>query len=183
MKKYIIIYILFTITLISRAQEQQASLTESTMGLQIGTFGVWIYNEAKISNSLALRADLGIDGYLATVNSDIFKPYVIPSVSMEPRWYYNLKRRVRKGRRIDSNSGDFVSLIAKINPNVFVFPNNINSPHLFSIIPTWGLRRAIGRNFNLETSMGAGYRVAFSPSTKTTKELIYYINLRFGFVF
>jgi len=54
---------------------------------------------------------------------------------------------------------------------------------LFSIIPTWGLRRAIGRNFNLETSMGAGYRAAFSPSTKTTNELIYYINLRFGFVF
>lgn len=183
MKKYFILLCLFIYSIISYSQVRQASLTESTMGLQIGTFGVWIYNEAKISNSLALRADIGIDGYLATVNSDVLKPYIIPSVSIEPRWYYNLKQRVRKGRRIDSNSGDFVSLIAKINPNVFVFPKNIDSPHMFSLIPTWGLRRAIGRNFNLETSLGAGYRVAFSPSTKTTKEFIYYINLRFGFVF
>jgi len=171
MKKYLFIICISTISLISFAQQQQASLTESTMGLQIGTFGIWIYNEAKISNSLALRADLGIDAYLATVNSDILKPYIIPAVSLEPRWYYNLKRRVRKGRRIDSNSGDFVSLIAKINPNVFVFPKNIEPPHMFSIIPSWGIRRAIGRNFNFETSLGAGYRLSFSPSTKTTEEL------------
>jgi len=187
MKKYLFIICISTISLISFAQQQQASLTESTMGLQIGTFGIWVYNEAKITNSLALRSDLGLDGYITSEDINFNNMYFIPSASIEPRWYYNLKKRVRESKRIDSNSGDFISLKLIYNPNIFTISknNNINIlfNSMFSIIPTWGFRRAIGRNFNFETALGPGYRYGFSSSTKNTSGFIYYVNLRIGFVF
>ncbi|PLX12767.1 MAG: hypothetical protein C0598_05475 [Marinilabiliales bacterium] len=182
MKKLIQLIIFLFLSLNIFCQEEKASLTESNMGLQIGTFGVWAYNEAKLSNTLTLRSDLGLDVYFKHSGNKIKSGYLIPALSLEPRFYYNLKRRLRKSKRIDSNSGDFLGLKIKLNTKVFLIPSDAEALDMITITPLWGIKRAIGRNFNFEFCAGGGYRYNFDANYKDYSEFIIYLNLRIGVI-
>lgn len=146
------------LTLIGNSQN--TSLEQSTFGIQTGLLGVWAHNETKISDEIALRTELGLN--FAYINSDFFdvKGYALaPAITLEPRWYYNLNKRESKSRRIDGNSGNFISLKTTYHPDWFKFSNNenINITSDISIIPTWGIRINIGSHFTYETGLGVGY--------------------------
>jgi hypothetical protein len=68
-----------------------------------------------------------------------------PVITAEPRWYYNLNKRVNKSKRIDGNNGNFISLKTSYHPDWFVISNydNINIISDISLVPTWGIRRNI----------------------------------------
>ena len=59
MKKAAFILTLCGLSLI--AKSQNASVEKSTFGVQTGVLGLWAYNEVKLSNSIALRTELGFD--------------------------------------------------------------------------------------------------------------------------
>ena len=46
-------------TILTKAQN--ASVEKSTFGIQTGVLGIWAHREVKLSNQIALRADLGMD--------------------------------------------------------------------------------------------------------------------------
>src|SRR5665647_946407 len=86
------------------AKSQNTSVEKSTYGIQTGVLGIWAHREVKLSNQIALRAEVGMDagfwggsfypktGYLMT-----------PVIILEPRWYYNLNKRISKSRNISGN--------------------------------------------------------------------------------
>ncbi len=43
------------------AKSQNASVEQSTFGTQTGVLGIWIHNEAKLSNQIVIRSELGFD--------------------------------------------------------------------------------------------------------------------------
>lgn len=149
------------------AKSQDASVEKSTFGIQTGVLGVWAHKETKLSNQIALRAEIGMD---AGFWSGIFHPksgYVMfPVIRLEPRWYYNLNKRVSKSKNISGNSGNFLTLQTSYNPNWFLISNydNIEVTDQISIIPTWGIKRNIGNHFTYETGIGIGYRYNFGKS-------------------
>lgn len=147
---------------------QEASVEKSVFGIQVGLIGVWAHNELKLSNQFVLRSELGIAG----VNTAVIEPLV----ALEPRWYYNLDKRVAKDKRIDGNSGNYVSLRTKYNFTTTTEAEDEGINQVF-IGPTWGIRRNLGKHFNYELGLGAGlgYRrvIVFAP----------YINLRIGYRF
>ncbi len=158
MKKITLILVLFASTLISTAQ--QASVEKSTFGIQTGFLGIWVHNESKLSNAFALRSELGLDAAIFSnsfVGSSGF--ILVPAITLEPRWYYNLDKRVSKNRRIDGNSGNFISIKTTYHPDVVIgsLDDNVTFISDISIIPTWGIRRNIGKHFNYETGIGIGY--------------------------
>ncbi len=163
MKNIFLVLVFFAATLSSTAQDKSASVEKSTFGIQTGILGIWVHNESKLSNSITLRSELGLDAGFSVndnfVGDDIFA--LIPAITLEPRWYYNLNKRVSKSRRIDGNSGNFIALKISYHPDVIVYSNqntdNINFISDISIIPTWGIRRNIGKHFNYETGIGIGY--------------------------
>ena len=115
MKNYILINLLL-ISFFTNAQG--VSVDNSTYGIQTGLLGVWAHNESKLSNSIALRSELGFDaGFwlndLYNVNGFIMAPVI----TAEPRWYYNLNKRKNKSRRTDGNSGNFLSLKTSYHPD------------------------------------------------------------------
>ncbi|AUP78097.1 hypothetical protein [Flavivirga eckloniae] len=187
MKKFLLFLIFFGLTLIVKSQN--ASVEKSTYGIQTGSFGVWIHNETKLSNKIALRSELGLDsGILAGSYYDRVGFLMTPVVTLEPRWYYNLNQRASKSKNIAGNSGNFLSLKTSYNPDWFtVFDNtNLKVIDQISIIPTWGMRRQIGKHFMYETGIGIGYRHIFSKNsgyTDNKSEAAVNLHLRIGYRF
>ena len=158
MKKTLFTLIFCGLTLI--AKSQTASVESSVFGIQTGFLGIWAHNEAKLSNQIALRSELGLDtGIYGSDANDINGFLLVPTITLEPRWYYNLNRRVSKSRRIDGNSGNFISIKTTYHPDWFIISseNNINFISDISIVPTWGIRRNLGNHFNYEAGLGVGY--------------------------
>ena len=185
--KMIITLSICLFTFFSKAQN--ASVEKSTFGIQIGTLGIWAHREVKLTNEIALRAEIGMDagffggsfypknGYLMT-----------PVITLEPRWYYNLDKRVSKSKNISGNSGNFLTLQTSYHPNWFVISNydNVEIANQISIIPTWGLKRNIGKHFTYETGIGIGYRYIFAKSVgylENQSETALNLHLRLGYRF
>ncbi|WP_397446008.1 hypothetical protein [Polaribacter sp. R77954] len=189
MKKMVITMVLCGLTLTSKSQN--TSVEKSTFGLQTGVLGVWVYNEVKLSNTIALRTELGFDFGIweTTFYDDYDSPFLLtPVIVVEPRFYYNLKKRSESSKRIDGNSGNFFALKMGYHPDWFVLFNADNAPIVsdFSIIPTWGIRRNIGEHFNYEAGIGVGLSHTFAERAgysedKTEMELN--MHLRIGYRF
>ncbi|MEQ8365061.1 MAG: hypothetical protein RH948_19460 [Cyclobacteriaceae bacterium] len=164
MKKTLFILSLCALTLV--AKSQNTSVENTTFGLQTGVLGIWVYNEVKLSNSIALRTELGFDfGIWETTYYDDFdSPFILtPVIVVEPRFYYNLKKRAENSQRTDGNSGNFIAIKTSYHPELAFF-NADDAPVVsdFAIIPTWGIRRNIGEHFNYEAGIGIGYSHTFA---------------------
>ncbi|WP_245584992.1 hypothetical protein [Psychroserpens burtonensis] len=121
------------------AISQTASVEKSTYGIQTRFLGIWVHNESKLTNSIALRTEIGFDsGIWGGSFYDRTRFLMTPVITLEPRLYYNLNKRVRKSRRIDGNSGNFISLKTSYHPDWFVISNteNVSVISDISIIPT-----------------------------------------------
>lgn len=170
---------------------QTTSVENSTFGVQTGVLGVWAYNEAKLSNTIALRTEVGFDFGIweTTFYDDYDSPFLLtPVIVLEPRFYYNLKKRAENSKRIDGNSGNFITLKMGYHPDGFVMFNTDNAPVVsdFSIIPTWGIRRNIGEHFNFEAGLGAGFSYTFAERagySKNKGEMELNMHLRIGYRF
>ena len=189
MKKTLLTLALCGLALI--AKSQNASVENSTFGIQTGVLGIWAYNEVKLSNTIALRTEIGFDAGIweTTFYDDYDSPFLLtPVIVLEPRYYYNLKKRSENSKRIDGNSGNFFALKMGYHPDWFVLFNTDDAPVVsdFSIIPTWGIRRNIGKHFNYEAGLGAGFSHTFAkragyPEDKSELELN--MHLRIGYRF
>ncbi|WP_405293978.1 hypothetical protein [Algibacter sp. Ld11] len=58
-KKYLILVLLAVVSVTANAQK--ASVEQSTYGIQTGVLGLWAHREVKLSNEIALRAEVGMD--------------------------------------------------------------------------------------------------------------------------
>ena len=182
-------------------QNTEASVVKSVSGLQIGPFGAWGYHEFKLDTEFALRAEAGLNGgiWFGSMYDDI--GYVIaPVITAEPRWYYNLNKRVEKGRDIKGNSGNFISLKVSYMPDWFLINNDpewkgMSLPEpdreihdQISIVPTWAIRRTLGKHFDYEAGLGLGYvyRFQYKENGYTYKSdggTILNLHLRIGYHF
>ncbi|WP_303317872.1 hypothetical protein Q4Q34_18340 [Flavivirga abyssicola] len=187
MKRILLTLTFCGITLI--AKSQNASVEKSTFGIQTGFLGIWTHNETKLSNSIVLRTEIGFDSGIW--GGDFYDGtgfLMTPVITFEPRLYYNLNKRVKKSRRIDGNSGNFVSLKTSYHPDWFVISNteNVSIISDISIIPTWGIRRNIGKHFNYEAGIGIGYRYIFAKQAgflENESEAAANLHLRIGYRF
>lgn len=191
---------LFTYNAIAQETETRASVEKSIIGVQAGPFGVWINYEFKLANQLSLRTEAGITTeYWYSGDRYNGKPGINrgwsynPIVTAEPRWYYNLNRRVKKDRDIKGNSGNFVSLPVSFHSDLFFINTNEKNGasldmNIISIVPTWGIRRTIGKHFDYEAAIGLGYGYVFEKKEgyytwKSDEGTVLNLHLRLGYTF
>lgn len=161
--KFNVLLITFLLTG-SLAIAQDLSVEKSIFGAQIGLVGIWAHNEFRMSNELAFRTEVGLDSgiWYEDYNGD-FGFLMAPVIAVEPRWYYNMKKRESKGKRLDGNGFNFLSLRISYHPDWFVISSeDVNFVSDISFVPSWGIRRNLGKHFNFETGAGIGYRYIFS---------------------
>ncbi|PKG41367.1 hypothetical protein [Psychroflexus sp. MES1-P1E] len=183
------------------AQDQSnlapASVEKSIYGIQTGFLGAWLYNESRLSNEFALRSQVGFDFRIEGFGEfESFGPndgfYGILHLSLEPRWYYNLEKRLKKGKTIDRNSGNFIALLVSSNLESVSFTSNdrIESLDQIRFVPKWGIRRSLGKHISYEAGFGFGYafflnnteRTGFFPfRDERNSDFTVDIHLRIGF--
>ena len=159
---------------------QNASIEKTVFGIQSGFLGIWVHNESRLSNTIALRSEFGLDAGILFTDFEGNSGFLLaPVLTLEPRFYYNLNKRHSKSKDTKNNAGNFISLKTSYHPDWFVISDiaeHITSD--ISFIPTWGIRRNIGTHFNYETGAGIGIRF-FSNESETIGNL----HLRIGYVF
>lgn len=146
-------------------EEQKPSVEKEVKGVQIGDPGLVLYYEFKLANQLTLRAEAGYavgfkanaDWFFDDGSEDGF--FALPAFTIEPRWYYNLGRRVRKGKDITGNRANYFSVNTTYYADFGVIKiNDVGDvPNFLNIVPMWGMRRTLGKRFNYELGAGIGY--------------------------
>lgn len=170
--------------------QNSPSVEKSIFGWQTGFLGFWIHNESKLTDAIALRSEIGLDAGLSGGGNYNSVNYILsPTIALAPRYYYNLNKRVEKGRSISKNSGNFIALKLNYAPDWFVISSydNIRVVENFSIIPKWAIKRTILNHLTYELGMGVGYRQYFlkkyNLSSSNGGEAVIDLHLRVGYSF
>ena len=169
-----IIFILITIIGVSSySQTKKVSVEKSIYGVQTGLFGVWINNESKLFDKISLKSEIGLDFGVSgkTFFDEKLIFFATPSITVEPRFYYNLSKRLDKNKNISNNSGNYISIKSTYNPDWFVVSNkdNITVYNQLRIVPSWGIKRTYGKHFTLETGAGIGFQFVENTFAKNTE--------------
>ncbi len=177
------------------AQESALSLSkveDQIYGVQVGTFGVWGFYEKGLTNTLSLRAELGLEAYYINFGQGFKIPNeyysfqedyaILPTINAELRWYYNFKKRHLKKRDISANNGNFLAFKLGYSPPFFAItssPNPAGTINQLAFIPKWGIRRSITDHLDFELGLGLGYRFEFFDQEvfvdKTETDSHYYL--------
>ncbi|CAH8289379.1 hypothetical protein EV196_107248 [Mariniflexile fucanivorans] len=183
MKKVTCVFIFLSMLNIYGQDTGTASVEDKVFGVEVGLFGVWGNYETKLTPLIALRTEFGLDfGFrkgVFTNNESVFA--FIPSVSLEPRWYYNLKGRVKNDRPINGNTGAFLSFKTQYYPDLFVISNkDVSVNQTIGFMPKFGYRKVWNENFNYEFGIGIGRSINLDYDYwDSTAELV----IRVGYVF
>ena len=89
---------------------------------------------------------------------------------------------------MDGYSGNFLSIKTTYHPDIVLgsLRDNVVFISDISIIPTWGIRRNVGKHFTYETGIGIGYVHYFEDENINLKEesdLALNLHLRLGYRF
>ncbi|MCD6544571.1 MAG: hypothetical protein J7K34_08685 [Flavobacteriaceae bacterium] len=174
---------------IFKTDAQNTSVEKSIFGIQTGFLGIWAHNEVRLSDEIVLRSEIGFDGGFRSSDFYGYNYYVFAFViTAEPRWYYNLEKRNKKGKNIAKNSGNFIGIKTSFHPDWFTISNedNIKVTPQILFIPKWGIKRTIGNHFTYEAGIGLGYQYIFYKSegyAENEGALSADLHLRIGYTF
>jgi len=167
-KKILLLLLVCSLSVVSRGQTVKpdstavARVEKSVFSVQTGFLGIWVNNEARLSNSFVLRSEIGLAAAIWNVSLRKADFLLAPQVSVEPRWYYNLRKRKSKSKSIAGNSGNFLGLQTGFLPGGWVISNaDVSQSPVFSLFLVWGIQRQVGRHFNYELGTGPVYSHVF----------------------
>lgn len=143
----------------SYSQKESEKISKSITGIQAGLIGLDVYNEMRISDHISLRTQVSLNPSLWGGDAYSETGFALsPSISIAPKFYYNISKRVNKGYNVKNNSGNYFSARLEYLPDLFVISNtkNVHVNDMISIIPNWGLRRNFASHFNYELILGLG---------------------------
>ena len=116
--------------------------------------------EARLGKAWSLASRFGVSTCLSWIEGYIDENtmhveshfYPLLALTLEPRYYFTLEKRVLAGKKTVNNSASFFSLQTKVYDNHWDTPLNI---HL-SVIPTFGIRRG-GEHWFREYTFGLAF--------------------------
>lgn len=103
-------------------------------------------------------------------------------IIFEPRYYYNLKNRILKGRSAANLSADFLAL--QINP-IWIWEESRSITTELSIIPVWGFQRRLFNQGFIDYKIGAGVATGNNPIPDNIGEYYFILisDLKIGIAF
>lgn len=161
MPKLLALLLLCVLSLSLNAQEEESPETEKVWRVNFLNPGAELELPTGEFSTFSAGLGVGYNGSYPNLTSDangiIF--VIAPFLDLQQKWFYNLQKRDRQGKRITNNSGNFISarIISRgpsIADNVFR-----TSDYDWAIGPTWGIQRKYGENFHLLFDVGPQYYV------------------------
>lgn len=189
MKKRILAVLVAVIVAVSAAAQDKPA-TEAGHSISVDLFGVQYAYELPVARTATITGRVEAKFFAVFGASRQHSNYsgyvgVIPTVELEPRWYYGLDRRAANGRNTAGNQGSFVALrLYTYLPYGYCSASYVHMDGVAWVAPTWGLRRVWrdGWMFEFHTGprLGYGYHGDFAdrPFFKGID-----LNVRFGYRF
>jgi hypothetical protein len=150
-------------------REQKIGKT-TTFYVGAGLEGSFIYNyEFRMEQTYSSN---GTFDYTYTTGSDS-KFRIFPAVNAGVRHYYNLERRIKKGKSTLNNAAGYIAFdVMGILP---VKEKDID--YQINLGPMWGFQTNAGKKVNFELCLGPGFAI-------TNKETVFYgVGGKIGFSF
>jgi len=131
------------------------NLTKVDLGLQ----GIGFTYEAKLSNKMTVDLSAGAGGGYDIAEGSL--NYIVELIkpafyfSLTPKYFYNRNSRSVKGKNTMLNSGNYVGVRMK-----YVTPNDSYTDFTRNSFLTnihWGIQRAIGNKWTINSHFGIGY--------------------------
>ncbi|TDN79973.1 hypothetical protein DET49_1346 [Salegentibacter sp. 24] len=170
-KRLLFSFCLFSFLTIN-AQQDQASVEDGLFSVNILTPGLEYEYGLTKSTTLDLRLGTGFSYFENSYFGEDFGIY--PIFNAQYRYYYNLDKRLDKGKNIRNNSANYIALSGIVQSGKPVIGNLEYNDAYFGVIgPVWGLQRYYDSGFKLDLNLGAGY--GFNESGES------YLSLLIGF--
>ncbi len=154
MKKNVIVLLALLISLFQTIQGQEG--LEDKFNVRLGLIGGWASYDKPLGGSFLLNGEIGYVGGIVGGN------FLFTSIlEIEPRYYYNVDKRIQKGKSIKNNSANYLAMHFSYLPDFLISTKyaSTNIERSFNIIPTYGLRRNISGGLNFDFEIGLGYQV------------------------
>jgi hypothetical protein len=163
MKKILLSVLLSGYVLLTLAQDPAASTNmaevRSLTKLDLNFVGIGFTYEPRLAKFITLELSTGAAGgyRIAEGSFEYISRIGFPAFyfSANPKFFYNRQRRVEKGRKTLLNAGNYLGLKAKYT-TPSVAPDNMEN-HALLVNLHWGMQRAIGRRWTINTHFGFGY--------------------------
>lgn len=137
--------------------------------IKLGYLGLWYSLENRLAPQTTFNAELGME-----------ELDIVPTLRLEPRYYYSLKNRQRKGNNTSNFAAEFIAVSADIAAGDLSNETFLNDPLHIVLFPKWGLRRALGQHFIAEFAAGYGLHFGKGVSDFSGE---FDFDLRIGYVF
>ncbi len=141
--------------------------------MQIGALGIWLNNEYGLTDKITLSSEIGLNSsFFGGFSYDKTGIVLAPTITVEPKYYYNLQKRKDNGKNSTNNNGNYFSLKTSCSPDWFVISNydNINIVPQISFIPSCGFKRNISKKLMYEIGTGFGYTHIFTKKLDMQKK-------------
>jgi hypothetical protein len=183
MKKFFLSVLFSGCLFLAFGQEQSVSSElRSLTKLDLGFEGIGFTYEPKIAKIMTLELSAGMgggysigEGSIQYISRILFPAFYF---SANPKLFYNRQRRVEKGRSTKFNSGNYIGLKAKYTTPSIAPDNTENNALLVNL--HWGMQRAIGKRWTINTHFGFGYAQDFETNFGTIYPSV---DLHFSYVF
>lgn len=185
MKKVIFIFFCIFSVVQSNAQNRDHTLV-SKLETNVHILGVGISYELLLVDQLSIQANVNYDMSLFS-NSDNINTLSSLVFNIEPRYYYNYKKRNRTQKNTKWNAANFISVNVGYHPDVLSSVNmkqDVSVNKQISIAPMWNLRRNISNsNFNYEVGAGLSFNTIHYNGIKRENTTGLALNLKVGYNF
>lgn len=114
--------------------------------------------EQPVSRKSVLTLEGGVAGGVShsseSINGPDFRYAIVPEIGVGFKSYYNLGRRLRKGKRIENNAANFIATDVFFNGNPILSSGNITAREAVGLTAAWGMQRSLSSKFNFEWQAG-----------------------------
>ncbi|MDR1348569.1 MAG: hypothetical protein LBJ63_09130 [Prevotellaceae bacterium] len=185
MKNLLILLLVFIFCKNVCAQNEKTAQTQSNHIIDAGFVSATYTYEHAFAKKYTISGSAGIVGTIGYRSVDYFggSNYwyysMHPCVIIETRYYYNLEKRVRKGKNTDGNTGSFLSVQCGYVFKPIKKHNVYDDVCGFSIAPYWGLRRIWWNHLLFEFRAG----FAFGKNNYNYSDVSITLGLRLGYKF
>jgi hypothetical protein len=175
MKKYFLIITCLAFSQYANAQDSY-SVNKSLFKINILAPGFTYERGVSKNSTVCLDANLSL-GFVIRRNETSFP--VTPFLRGQYRYYYNLDRRILKGKDVSNNSGNFVGLSTSHYFNPLGSKNYVSNYDGVTVGGIWGFQKTYKSNLNLSANAGLGYNF----SNNVNSQIVPILNFTVAWVF
>jgi hypothetical protein len=174
---------LFT-NFLSAQQTVPGPLLQSLVKLDLGMRGVGFSYEPTLGNRVAIDLSAGLGGgYYVADNYFEYRWILLDPafyLVVNPRWYYSRLKRLKKGKNMMGNAGNYIGLAIKYASSTIGGSPDISDALLFNL--HWGIQRSMGNSWVFNTHFGLGYAIDAADLNKSPGSFYPAFDVRFAYL-